>query len=130
MIWSICVTNDHGYVPVVVTIRSFLHSWLITGFVTKVTRRVPHVEQRLLTLRSTWVHPRFFNGIRVAWSSVFWETFCWSLFVLLSFFCCPLYYLSFSDLRLLITPMVSSNFAYHELLDLLISSVKVQWLLY
>ena len=31
-LWNICVTNDHGYVPLVVnTSRSFPHSWLITG---------------------------------------------------------------------------------------------------
>jgi hypothetical protein len=28
----------------------FLHSWLITGFATRVTRWVPHVEQELITL--------------------------------------------------------------------------------
>ena len=50
-----------GYVPLVVsTSWSFPHSWLITGFVTGLTRRMPIVEQELLTLpRSTWVHPRF-----------------------------------------------------------------------
>jgi hypothetical protein len=48
---NICVTNDHGYVPLVVSIfRSFPHSWLITGFVTRLTRRVSLVEQELLTL--------------------------------------------------------------------------------
>jgi len=33
-----------------ILIESFPHSWLITGFVTKVTRRVLLVEQELLTL--------------------------------------------------------------------------------
>jgi hypothetical protein len=33
----------------VITIRSFPHSSLITGFVIRVTRRVPHVEQKPLT---------------------------------------------------------------------------------
>jgi len=29
---SVCITNDHGYVPfVVIIIRSFSHSWFITG---------------------------------------------------------------------------------------------------
>ena len=43
-----CVTNDNGYVPLVVnTSRSFPHSWLITGFVTRLTWRVPLVEQEL-----------------------------------------------------------------------------------
>ena len=59
-LWNICVTHDHAYVPLVVsTSRSFPHSRLITGFVTRLTRRVPLVEQELLTLWSTWVHPRF-----------------------------------------------------------------------
>jgi hypothetical protein len=45
-LWNICVTNDHGYVPFVNTSRSFPHSWLITRFVTRLTRltrRVPLV---------------------------------------------------------------------------------------
>ena len=37
----------------VITIRSFPHSWLITEFVTRVTRWVPLVEQELLTLPET-----------------------------------------------------------------------------
>jgi hypothetical protein len=36
--------------------------------------------------------------------------FCRPLFVLLSFFFCPLYCLSFFDVRLLIASLVSSNF--------------------
>jgi hypothetical protein len=44
--YGICVTNDHGYVPLVVnTSRSFPQSRLITGFVTRLKRRVPLVEQ-------------------------------------------------------------------------------------
>jgi hypothetical protein len=51
LIWNICVTNDHGYIPLVVSIsRSFPNSWHITVFVTRLTRRVPLVEQELLTL--------------------------------------------------------------------------------
>ena len=47
----ICVTNDHGYVPrVISTFRFFPHSWLITGSVTRVIRRVALMEQELLTL--------------------------------------------------------------------------------
>jgi len=33
---------------VVITTQSVLHSWLITGFVTSVTRRIPQEEQELL----------------------------------------------------------------------------------
>jgi len=44
------LTNDHVYVPLVVnTFRSFSHSWRITGIVTRVTQRVPLVEQELPT---------------------------------------------------------------------------------
>ena len=51
-LWNICVTNDHGYVPFVIsTSRSSPHSRLVTGFVTRLTRRVPLVEQELLILR-------------------------------------------------------------------------------
>ena len=46
----------------------------------------------------------FFNGVRVARSLVFCVMFCRSLFVLLSFFFWPLFFLSFLDLRTLITP--------------------------
>jgi hypothetical protein len=50
-LWNIYVTNDHWYVPLVVsTSRSFPRSWLITGFVTRLTRQVSIVEQELLTL--------------------------------------------------------------------------------
>ena len=51
---DLCVTNDHEYVPFVGnTFQSFPHSWLITDFVTRLTRLVPLVEQELLTIRST-----------------------------------------------------------------------------
>jgi hypothetical protein len=49
-ICSVGLTEDHGYVLfVVVIIQSFLPSWLITGFWTRVTRRVPLVNQGLHT---------------------------------------------------------------------------------
>ena len=66
-------------------------------FVTRVTRRV------LLTV---------FSGVCVAWSLVVNVLFCRSLIVLLSFFCLPLYYLFFFDLRVLVIPLVSSNLSY------------------
>jgi hypothetical protein len=61
------------------------HSWLITGFVTRLTRQVPLVGQELLPFRSTWVHPRFLMG---SFYSIFSFVcmFCRSLFVLLYFF--------------------------------------------
>jgi hypothetical protein len=93
-LWNICVTNDHGYVPLFVnTSRFFPHSWLITGFVTRLTRRVSLVEQELLTLPG-------FSVICM---------FCRSLFVLLCFFIWPLCCLFFFDIRIMIAPLVSSN---------------------
>ena len=65
-LWNICVTNNHGYVPLVVNIsRSFPHSWLITGFVTRLIRRVSLVEHDLPTLPEHLSSPPVFSGIRV-----------------------------------------------------------------
>ena len=70
------VTNDHGYVPLVVnTSRSFPHSRLITGFVTRLTRWVPLVEQELLTLPEHPSSPPFFSGVRVTQSLVLYVCF-------------------------------------------------------
>ena len=112
---NICVTNENGYVPfVVITIRFFPHSWLINGFVTRVTRRVPLVEQELCLLsRDTWHYPRDVSDVRVPRSLIFCVVFCGSLFILkLSFFFLPLCFLFF-DLRFHITSFVSSNFSWH-----------------
>jgi hypothetical protein len=52
-LWNICVTNDHGYVPLVVnTSRSFLHSWLVTGFLPRLIRCVS------LVVRGVWRYQR------------------------------------------------------------------------
>ena len=72
---------------------SFPHLWLIIGFVTKLTRRVP------------LVHPPVFSVIHVTRSLVLYVCFVdrclsfffWSL-------CCL-----FFDIRILITPLVSSS---------------------
>jgi hypothetical protein len=74
--------------------QAFPHLLLITRFVTRLTRRVPLVEQELLTLP---VH------LSLPCRS--------SLFVLLSFFFWPLCCLLFFDLRILITLLVLSNFS-------------------
>ena len=63
--------------------------------------RVPLVEQELLTLPEDPSSLLVFSGVHVAWSLVFCVAFC------LSFFFWPLYCLSFFDLWLLITPLVS-----------------------
>jgi hypothetical protein len=74
MIWLTAVkyvTNDHGYVPLVVnTSRPFPHSWLFTGFVTRLTRRVSLVEQELPTFPEHLRSPTIFSGVRVTRSLV------------------------------------------------------------
>ena len=84
------------YVPLLVnTSRSLPHSWLITGFVTRLTRRVPLVDQELLTLPEHLSSYSIFS---------FMCMFCRSLFVLLYCFFWPLCCLFF-DLGILITSL-------------------------
>ena len=88
-----------------VVIRLFIY--IITGFVTRLTRRLPLVEQELPSLSE---HLSSTPGFK--WGSCysifsFLCKFCRSLFALLSFW--PLCCLSFYDLRILSTPLVSSS---------------------
>jgi hypothetical protein len=109
-LWNICVTNDHGYVPLVVnTSRSFPHAWLIIGFVTRLTRGVPLVEQKLLTLAEHMSSLPGFSGVRGTRSLVFYACFVDRC---LYFFFWPLCCLFFFDIRILITPLLSSNSSY------------------
>ena len=86
-LWNICVTNDHRYVPLVVsTSRSFPHSWPITWFVTRVTRWVPLVEQVLLTLPGDMSSPPGFSGVRVTWSLVVYVCFVYRCLSFSTFF--------------------------------------------
>ena len=74
--YGISVSNDHGYVPLVVnTSRSFPHSRLITGFVTRLTWWVPLVEQELLTLPEHLSSPPVFSMVRVTRSLVLYVCF-------------------------------------------------------
>ena len=66
-------------------------------------------SRNCLSFRSTWVHPQFLEWGHVTQSLVLCVMFCRSLFVLLSFLFWPLCCLSFFDLQILITPLVSSN---------------------
>jgi len=68
--------------------------------------------KELLTLTEHLCSSPDFSGVRVTRSLVFCVVFYRSLFVLLSFFFWPLCCLSFFDLRILITPLVSSNSSY------------------
>jgi hypothetical protein len=74
---------------------------------------VPLVEQELLTLLEHLSSLPVFNGGRVTRSLGFCVVFCRSLFVLLSFFFWSLCCLSYLDIRILITPLVSSNSSYY-----------------
>jgi hypothetical protein len=69
---------------VIITIRSFPHSWLVTGLVTRETRQVPLVEHRNLPEHPSL--PLLLVEFVLLISLVFCVVFCWSLFVILSFF--------------------------------------------
>ena len=93
--------NDDSYVPfVVITIRSFPHSWLITRVREK--SNTANVTRGAGTTYPS-VAPGFthgFYGVRTSRSLVFSVLFCRSLFVLLSFFlwqlnCLPFDFYSF-----------------------------------
>jgi hypothetical protein len=55
--------------------RSFPRSWLITGFVIRLTRRVPLVEQEPLTLPEHLSSPQVFSGVHVTRSLVLYVCF-------------------------------------------------------
>ena len=61
----------------------------------------------------------YISGVRIARSLIFCVVFYRSLFVYLWFFYWSLYCTSVLDLRLLITPFVSSNFSYFSPLNIL-----------
>ena len=67
--WPRICSTCRKHVPV------FPHSRLITGFVTRLTRRVPLVEQELLTLPEHLSSPPVFSGIRVTRSLVLYVYF-------------------------------------------------------
>jgi hypothetical protein len=107
-LWNFCVANDHGYIPLLNTSRSFPHAWLFTGFLTILTWRVPLVEQEMPTLSEHLSASPVFSGVpvRVNRSLVLCVCFvdrCLSFWPL----CCL-----FFDIRIMITPLVSSNSSY------------------
>jgi hypothetical protein len=64
------------------TSRSFPHSWLITGFVTRLTRWVSLVEQSLLTLTEHLSSHPLFSGVRINRSL---DIYVWFVYRCLSF---------------------------------------------
>ena len=75
-------TYDHIYSTCRKHYRSFPYSWLATGFVARVIRRVSLVEQKLPTIPEHLCSPLVFSEFRVARSLFFCVLFCRSLFVL------------------------------------------------
>jgi hypothetical protein len=119
----VCVKHDHAYVPLVVNpSRSFPHSWIITGFASRLTRQVSLVEKKLLTFLDLLSLPSVFSGVRVTRSLVLCVCFVdRRLSLCLSSFghcvVCPSIY------GFCLTPMVSSNSSYnyrpdHSLLNI------------
>ena len=97
-LWNICVSNDHWYVPLVNTSRSFPHSWLTTKFVTKLTRRVPPLTEHLRS-------PPLLSVVRVTRSLVLHVCFV----DICLFFCT----FSFNHcVQILITPFVGLKIKY------------------
>jgi hypothetical protein len=65
---------------------NFPRSWLITGFVTRLTRRVSLVERELLTLQEHMSSPPVFSGVRVTRTLVLYVCFVFFLLaIVLSF---------------------------------------------
>jgi len=56
---------------------------------------------------------------------VFCVVFCWSLSVAMPFLVWPLYCLSFFELQILITPLVSTNFSLYYVRSMLTSFLTV-----
>ena len=123
------IYTDHGYVPfVVITNRSFPYSGLITGFVTRVTLRVPHVKQELPSFPEHLRSPPVCSWVHVAQILFSCVVFCRSLYLYVLFFFLffwPLHCPSFSDLRLLITLVVSFMFLPHLYHDLSLNTYFV-----
>ena len=111
-LWNICVTNDHGYVPLVVnTSRSFPHSWhhLVCNYID--TTGVTSGAGTAYHSRAFEFTPGF-DGVRVTRSLVLFLCFvnrCFS-FCPFSFGHCVI--LLFTDSDYL--PLVSSNSWYNH----------------
>ena len=84
----------------------------ISGFVTRLTRWVPLVEQELLNLPEHLSSPPVFSWVRVTRSLVLYVCFVDRC---LYFFFWPLCCLFFLDIQILIAPLVSSNSSYLNL---------------
>ena len=111
--WSIlcfCIVNEFCWKCLVYCYQNFLFKIYPDLTSSKlnfgVTRRVPLVEQELLTLPEHLSSPPFFSGVRVTRSLVL---YVWFVDRCLSFFFWPLCCLFFFDIWILIAPLVSLN---------------------
>jgi len=82
------------------------HFPVLSSFMTRLTRRVPFVEQELLILPEHLSSPPVFSGVPITRSLVLCVCFVDRC---LSFFFWPLCCLFFFDIQILITPLLSSN---------------------
>jgi hypothetical protein len=81
----------------------YLFMYIIVQHDAWVTRLVQPMEQEVPPIRSTLVHPRLFLGVRVPQSLSFCVAFMDGCVSFCTYSFWPLYYLSFVDLRLLIS---------------------------
>lgn len=80
LLWHICSTDDDGYVPIDVTtiLSSFPRIWSIELDFSRDLyfhehKRVPYVEQDLITILGTWDHPFLMGFVLFSLSmSCFW----------------------------------------------------------
>ena len=99
-------TNDHGYVQFVVLIIGPFSIHDISQGSQQESYDGWHMRRRsFLPFWSIGVHPRSYRGF-----FGFCLMFCRPLFVLLSFVCWPLYFLSFFELPILITHCYHQTF--------------------
>ena len=69
------LVNRYGISVSQMTTQSFPHSWCITGFVARVTRRLPLVEQELITLPEHLSSSSVVSEVRVNRSLLFVQCF-------------------------------------------------------
>jgi hypothetical protein len=106
-LWNHCLSLLKLWVRIPLMARCTRYNFYVIKFVSDLW----HVDDflRFFAFRNTPVHPRFFSGVRVTRSLVLFVCFVDRC---LSFFFWPLCCLSVFDLRILITPLGSSNSSY------------------
>ena len=101
------------------TYRPTPRTKLITGFVTRLTRRVPLVEQEMLTLQGHLGSPLVYSGVRITRSLDLCVCFVDHCLSFCTFFW-PLWCLFFFNIRILITTLVSSSSSFKHMFSRLL----------